>query len=50
MGLGYVEHSDGVTAEFVSSGSYQIRVAGEIVPARASLRPMYDPAGERVRM
>jgi len=50
MGLGYVEHGDGVTADFVSSGSYQIRVAGEMVTARASLRPMYDPAGERVRM
>jgi 4-methylaminobutanoate oxidase (formaldehyde-forming) len=50
MGMGYVEQPDGVTAEFVTSGSYQIRVAGEMVPARASLRPMYDPTGDRVRM
>lgn len=50
MGFGYVENPDGVTAEFVSTGSYQIQVASELIPAQASLRPMYDPKGERVRM
>lgn len=50
MGFGYVENPDGVTADFVSGGSYRIQVAGEMIPARASLRPMYDPTGERVRM
>lgn len=50
MGFGYVENPDGVTAEFVSTGSYQIQVASELIPARASLRPMHDPKGERVRM
>jgi 4-methylaminobutanoate oxidase (formaldehyde-forming) len=50
MGLGYVSHDEGVTAEFINSGTYEILVAGELFPARASLRPMYDPKGERVRM
>ncbi|MDH3248736.1 MAG: FAD-dependent oxidoreductase [Acidimicrobiia bacterium] len=49
MGMGYVEAQDGVTAALIADGPFQIQVAGERVPAAASLRPMYDPAGERVR-
>ncbi len=49
VGLGSVENEDGVSVDFVKSGSYEIMVAGERYPAKASLRPMYDPKGERVR-
>jgi glycine cleavage system aminomethyltransferase T/glycine/D-amino acid oxidase-like deaminating enzyme len=49
MGMGYVEHSDGVTADLIRSASFSIQVAGDMIPAKASLRPMYDPAGVRVR-
>jgi len=50
MGFGYVEHGDGVSADLVRDGEFEILVAGERVPARASLRAMYDPKNERVRM
>ncbi|MDH3397140.1 MAG: FAD-dependent oxidoreductase, partial [Acidimicrobiia bacterium] len=50
MGFGYVGSDDGVTPAYVREGSYQIQVAGDLIPARASLRPMYDPGGSRVRM
>lgn len=50
VGLGYVEHAEGVNAEFVNGGSYEIEVAGNRVPAKASLRPMYDPKSERVKI
>jgi 4-methylaminobutanoate oxidase (formaldehyde-forming) len=50
MGFGYVEHDGGVTAELVRDGEFEIVVAGERIPARASLRSMYDPKNERVRM
>jgi 4-methylaminobutanoate oxidase (formaldehyde-forming) len=49
VGLGYVSHADGVDAEFVNSGRYEIEVACERFPAKASLRPMYDPKSERMR-
>ena len=49
VGLGHIESQAGVTAGFVKGGSYEIEVAGVRYPARASLRPMYDPKGERVR-
>ena len=49
VGLGYVENEEGVTADYVKSGTYEIQVAGVRYPAKASLRPMYDPKGERIR-
>ncbi|MDF1595466.1 MAG: FAD-dependent oxidoreductase [Acidimicrobiia bacterium] len=50
MGFGYVEHADGVTPDLLRAGGFEILVAGERFSARASLRPMYDPGAERVRM
>ncbi len=47
IGMGYVTHPDGVNADFVKSGSYEIEVACERFPAKASLRPLYDPKSER---
>ncbi|MEQ8665376.1 MAG: FAD-dependent oxidoreductase [Rhodospirillales bacterium] len=49
VGLGYVSHADGVDADYVNSGSYEIEVAGERFAAEASLRPMYDPKSERMK-
>jgi 4-methylaminobutanoate oxidase (formaldehyde-forming) len=49
MGLGNVENEDGVSVDFIRKGKYEIEVASKLVPAKASLRPMYDPKGKRVR-
>jgi heterotetrameric sarcosine oxidase gamma subunit len=49
VGLGYVENEEGVTADYVQSGNYEIKIASTRYPAQASLRPMYDPTGERIR-
>ena len=48
MGMGYVP-CEGESAQAVLASSYEIDVAGTRVPATASLKPLYDPAGERVR-
>lgn len=50
LGMGYVTNPEGVNADFVKSGSYEIEVACERVPAKASLRPFYDPKSERVKV
>ena len=50
LGLGYVENGGEILSDdWVASGHYEIEVAAERVPARVSLRPFYDPAGERVK-
>ena len=50
IGLGYVNHADGVTPEYIQSGRYEIEVAGRRIPARASLRPFYDPENKRIKI
>jgi 4-methylaminobutanoate oxidase (formaldehyde-forming) len=49
MGMGFVHHEEDASIEYINSGSYEIDIAGERHPARASLRPLYDPKNERVR-
>lgn len=49
-GMGYLEYDEGVNADFVNAGTYEIEVACERVSARASLGPLYDPKSERVKM
>ena len=38
-----------LAAAWIAQGTYEVEVAAERVPARASLRPFYDPASERVK-
>ncbi len=49
IGLGYVPCA-GETAKDVLASSYEIEIAGVRVGAEASLRPLYDPAAERVKV
>ena len=49
MGLGYVP-CKGESVQEVLASSYEIEVAGTRVPATASLKPMYDPKSERVKV
>jgi heterotetrameric sarcosine oxidase gamma subunit len=50
VGMGYIHHSEPITADFIKTGRYEIEVATKRIPARASLRPFYDPMNERVKM
>lgn len=50
IGMGYVNHSEPVTSNFIKSGHFEIEVATKRIPARASLRPFYDPKSKRVKM
>jgi 4-methylaminobutanoate oxidase (formaldehyde-forming) len=48
IGLGYVPCAGESAADLLSS-RYEIDVAGQRVSAEASLKPLYDPAGARMR-
>ena len=50
LGMGYVSYEDGVTRDLLHSSVFEIEVAGERYPARASLQSFYDPKSERVWM
>jgi 4-methylaminobutanoate oxidase (formaldehyde-forming) len=49
IGYGYVRNPDGVSTEYLTSGSYELEVACERVPAKLHLQPLYDPRNERVK-
>jgi len=49
VGMGYVP-CKGETVDDILASSYEIDVAGVRVKATASLRPMYDPKSERVKV
>ena len=50
IGLGYVHNDAGVDAAYVKEGRYEIEIAGVKYPAKVSLRPMYDPKSERIKV
>ncbi len=49
VGLGYVPTQPGESPAELLASRYAIEVAGRQIPAKASLRPLYDPKAERVR-
>jgi len=49
IGLGYVKAEGECTPDYVLSGRYEIEVARERLPAKASLKPLYDPTSARIK-
>lgn len=49
LGMGYVNHAEGVTAQWLAQQRFEIEVAWQKVPAVASLTPFYDPKSERIK-
>ncbi|MCB2114905.1 MAG: FAD-dependent oxidoreductase [Rhodobacteraceae bacterium] len=49
IGMGYLP-CKGESAEALMASRYEIEIAGRRVAAEASLKPLYDPQGARVRM
>jgi glycine cleavage system aminomethyltransferase T len=49
VGLGMVEDEAGIPAEVIRHDGFEIEIAGHRYPARASLRPLYDPDRLRVK-
>jgi 4-methylaminobutanoate oxidase (formaldehyde-forming) len=50
VGLAMVDRGQPVTAGWVESGSWQVDVAGRRHDAVASLRAMFDPGNDRIRL
>jgi glycine cleavage system aminomethyltransferase T/glycine/D-amino acid oxidase-like deaminating enzyme len=50
VGLGPINFEGGVSKEYIQAGKFELEVVGERYPARASLRPMYDPKNEKVKI
>ncbi|MFC7489507.1 MULTISPECIES: GcvT family protein [unclassified Knoellia] len=49
VGIGSVAADGPVTKAWLDEGTWEVDVAGTLVPAVVSLRPLYDPTSARVR-
>jgi 4-methylaminobutanoate oxidase (formaldehyde-forming) len=49
VGLVMLEAGEPITAAYLSSGCWDMEIAGSRFPARVSIRPMYDPHNERIK-
>jgi glycine cleavage system aminomethyltransferase T len=39
-----------VDAAYLDAGRWEVEIAGRLCPATVSLRPLYDPKGERIKL
>lgn len=49
IGLGYVRRAEGVPEDFLTTGTWELEVASERVPAQCHTAPLHDPKGEKVK-
>lgn len=49
VGMCYLENRDGITREWIESGSYEIGVNGRNYPITVHMSAPHDPKGERAR-
>jgi 4-methylaminobutanoate oxidase (formaldehyde-forming) len=50
VGLAMVDAGEPVTQAWIDAGTWEVDVAGTRHPARASIRPLYDPDNARIRV
>ena len=49
VGLAMIEADEPINKAYIEGGTWEVDVAGRKVPARLSIRPMYDPKMERIK-
>lgn len=49
VGLAMVEADEPVSAQYIREGEWTVDIGGQQFPARASLRPLYDPGNTRIK-
>ena len=49
VGLTMIEAGEPVTQAYLDAGRWEVEIAGARYPAVASLKPLYDPSGARIK-
>ena len=50
VGLAFLEPKQTVDEAYLTSGSWDVEIAGKRYPCAVSARPLYDPKGERIKL
>ncbi|MDW3219144.1 MAG: FAD-dependent oxidoreductase [Acidimicrobiales bacterium] len=48
--MGYVEHDEAITKEWIAAGTWETNIAGARVPVSCGIGSWYDPGNERPKM
>ena len=49
LGLGYVHNTEGVTKDWIESGTWEVELAWKRYAAKVQFQSFYDPKGERIK-
>jgi len=49
VGLAMIEADEPIDAAWIEAGEWTVEIAGQMYPAIASLKPLYDPTNARIR-
>ena len=50
VGLAMIDADEPIDQAYLDAGEWTVQIGAEVYPAVAALRPMYDPANERIRI
>jgi 4-methylaminobutanoate oxidase (formaldehyde-forming) len=50
VGLAMIEAEEPVTGDYLEKGVWEVEIVDRNYPATVSIRPLYDPTSERVRL
>jgi 4-methylaminobutanoate oxidase (formaldehyde-forming) len=50
VGLAMIEAGEPIDAKYINDATWEVDIAGKKYPAIASMKPLYDPTNERVKM
>jgi glycine cleavage system aminomethyltransferase T len=48
--MGYIQRDGGSPEKTIGEGNFEIEYAAKAYPVEASLTPLFDPKGERMRI
>jgi 4-methylaminobutanoate oxidase (formaldehyde-forming) len=50
VGLAFLEPQQTVDEAYLTSGTWDVEIAGKRYPCAVSTRPLYDPKGDRIKI
>jgi len=50
VGLAFLEPKQPVDEAYLTSGIWEVEIAGQLHPCAVSARPLYDPKGDRIKI
>ena len=49
VGLAMIHHTESIKINWPNDGKWEVEIGAKKYPAKASLRPLYDPKNERIK-